>query len=125
MPQFVVSQARGTVVVEGLRIYARIGVADEEKKVGNEYSVDIKLNFPAARAVNNDDLEATINYARVVDIARECLAEPCDLLEHAVGRIFSALSESYSFVDHGCVALYKIQPPIAAQLSRVGFVYEW
>ncbi len=125
MDDIVKPQARGTVKVVGLRLFARHGVADIEQKVGNEFEIDIDLNFPAAKAMNTDNLEQTINYAEVVEIARQCMLEPCKLLEHAVALIFSALTDRFPFVDHGRIALYKLQPPIAGQLSKVGFVYSW
>ena len=117
--------AVGTVIVRGLRMQAYHGVAPQEKIVGNVFEVDAELSFAAAKAMTDDDLNHTVSYAGVVAVIRECMAQPSDLVENVVYRIYKALCESFPEVKHGRVTLYKLHPPIPAELEKTGFSYAW
>jgi len=119
------SDAVGTVIVKGLRLLAYHGIAPQEKVVGNEFEIDIELSFIAAKAMNDDDLTYTVSYAQVVSVIRKCMETPSDLVENVVYRIYKALAESFPAVVHGRVTLYKLHPPIPAELEKVGFSYAW
>lgn len=117
--------AEGTIHIDGLRIFARHGVNPQERVAGNVFEVNVSLKSDAGTAMVNDSLGDTVNYAEIVDLIKNCMAEPSKLLENAVYRIYKAIIESYPAVSHGSISLYKIQPPISAELARVGFTYTW
>lgn len=111
--------------IDGLRIYARHGVNAQERVAGNVFEVNVSLKTDAGTAMMNDSLGDTVNYAEIVDLIKNCMAEPSNLLENAVYRIYRAIAENYPAVSHGSISLYKLQPPISAELARVGFTYRW
>lgn len=114
------------VAVNALRVYAFIGVMEQERRMGNEFLLDITLEAPLEHAMANDDVDATINYAEVVTLAQESLAEPCQLLEHAVWRLHRALTTRWPQITAGTVTLAKLKPPIPhAQLASASFTYAW
>lgn len=114
-----------SIVIEGLRIFARHGVLDQERRVGNDFELDIRLFFDASEAMMSDDVAHTINYARVIDIIKSSMAEPSRLLEHATARIKQNLCAEFPAITSGSIALYKIHPPLSAQLGRTGFILNW
>lgn len=121
----VVEAMEGTIHIDGLRIYAHHGVNPQETVVGNVFEVNLALKIDAEAAMKNDSLGDTVNYAEIVDLVKKCMAEPSLLLENAAYRICHAISDSYPAVRHGSISLYKIQPPISAELARVGFSFDW
>lgn len=116
---------RTYIEIEGLHIRARHGVADVERLAGNDFLLDIRLEYDAAEAMATDSLEASVNYAAVVDIARNVMSEPSRLLEHAVGRLRDAILSRMPGVTAGRIRLSKPKPPISAQLAACSFVVEW
>lgn len=111
----------GNIHIDGLRIYARHGVNPQERVVGNMFEVSLTLKIDAETAMKNDSLDDTVNYAEIVDLVKECMKQPSKLLEHAAYRIYQAIADRYPYVRHGSISLYKIQPPISAELARWAF----
>ena len=69
-----------------------------------------------------EELETLINR---LDLVKECMATPSALLENVAYRIYCAIGERYPAVKHGHISVYKLQPPISAELARVGFSFGW
>lgn len=115
----------GTIHVDGLRCFARHGVLSQERVVGNVFEVSLALKVSAGAAMVGDCLDATVNYAEIVDVVREVMAEPSALLENVAWRIKEALSQRFERIAGGTVCVYKLQPPMSAELSRVGFSFSW
>lgn len=115
----------GTIHIDGLRIYARHGVNPQERTVGNIFEVTLALKIDAEAAMKYDSLGDTVNYAEIVDLVKRVMATPSALLENAAYRIVEAIRESYPAVKHGSISLYKLQPPVSAELARTGFSCDW
>lgn len=115
----------GTIHIDGLRINARHGVNPQERVTGNMFEVNIALKIDAEAAMKNDSLGDTVNYAEIVDLVKKCMNEPSLLLENAAYRIGRSIADNYPAVIHGSISLYKLQPPISAELTRVGFSFDW
>lgn len=112
--------------VSGLKLTAYHGVMPQERKVGNEFTVDITLKVDADKAMLSDDITDTVNYAEVVDIVKIQMAVPSKLLEHAAWRIRKALTDRFgTLIYGGSVSIAKMAPPISAQLHSVSFTTQW
>lgn len=118
-------QPVGTVVVDGLRIFAHHGVFEQERIVGNMFSVDVHLKVDSETAMRGDRLDFAVDYSQIVDLVKREMGVPSRLLENVVFRIVQSLKTTFPSCSGGMVGVYKIQPPISAELERVGFVYSW
>ncbi len=116
---------QSSIVIDGLRIMARHGVLPQETTVGNMFEVSVKLDFDAAGAMRADNFGLTVSYAEVIELIKQEMSVPSKLLENAVRRIWMAITRRYPEVSGGEIALYKLQPPVSAELKRAGFVYRW
>lgn len=114
-----------SVHIDGLRVFARHGVLPQERTVGNTFEVSVRLDFDARDAMVADSLADTVNYAEAVEIIRQEMSRPSRLLENAVYRIHQALIEHFPTITGGHISLYKLQPPIPAEMRRVGFSIDW
>ncbi len=116
----------GKITIDSLNIHARHGVLDQERRVGNEFIVDITLDVPdASVAEYSDALGDTVNYAEVVRIVRDQMQIPSKLLEHVAGRIRRSICERYPMIAGGSVTIKKPAPPIAAQIGYVAYTTSW
>ena len=114
-----------SIIIEGLKIFARHGVLEQERRVGNSFELDIRLDFDASQAMESDMVDHTVNYARVIEIVSNTMAVPSNLLEHAAARIRRDICAEFPAITSGRIALYKIHPPLSAQLARTGFILNW
>lgn len=118
-------QPSGSIEIEGLMIFARHGVLPQERTVGNMFEVSLSLTFPCTYAMRTDRVDLTINYADVIEIIRQEMNFPSKLLENVAYRIYQTLTMRYPQITGGRVAIYKTQPPISAELKKVGFAFSW
>ena len=111
--------------IRGLRVYAYHGVGSQEACVGNMFEVDVDLEMPCPKAVKTDCLIDTVSYAEVVDLIKEQMAVRSELIEHAAGRIHRAITFRCPLVERGSISIWKLCPPISAELAKVGFTLSW
>lgn len=117
---------RVTIEINGLRCYACHGVMEQERIVGNEFEVSVRLVYPAIDAVRDDDLARTVNYAEACDVIKHVMASPSALLENVCGRLKAALMARFPLVESGCVRVAKLCPPIPnVQLDSVAVELSW
>ena len=81
-----------TIELKDVRLYAYHGVLEQERRVGGEYSVSLRVHYNISKAMESDDVNDTLNYALLLDIIKEEMAQPSDLLEHVAGRIGTAIA---------------------------------
>ncbi len=116
-----------SISINGLRLLGRHGVAEQERRVGNEFEINIRLDVPTSnRAMTTDLLDDTINYARVVEIVRDEMSHPSALIEAVAGRIRRRLDAEFpGLIAGGEITIAKLAPPIPVQLSSVSFATRW
>ena len=57
--------------IENIKLWARVGVLDEERKLGQLFSLDIFLWANFEKCTLNDDIEKTIDYSKLVQILKD------------------------------------------------------
>ena len=62
------------ILLRGVRFHAFIGVGEQERCVGNDYILDLRIGYSLANAMESDDVMDTLNYAEVYDLIKECYA---------------------------------------------------
>ena len=96
-----------TVALENLRFRALHGVSPQERAVGNDFIVTVRLRYPFQKAMDADTLADTLNYAEAYDIIKAEMAIPSSLIEHVAGRIRSALLARFPLIEGGMVRVEK------------------
>ena len=77
----------GYIELKGLRFTAKHGVLPQERVVGGEYVVSVRVDCNLEKAVGTDDVKDTLNYAELYQIINKEMQTPSCLLEHVAGRI--------------------------------------
>lgn len=114
-----------SIELKGLRFRANHGVLPQETLVGNDFEVDVRLDFDASRAMLDDDLHATLNYAALADIVSAEMAVTSKLIEHVAGRIRRSLISAFPAATGGRVSVAKLAPPVSRQMQAAVFSTEW
>lgn len=113
------------IEINGLRLYARHGVGEQERIVGNIFEVSLKLDCNLERAMVSDCVTDTVNYAEVIETVKSEMSIPSKLIEHVAVRIRDAVRARFPLVSGGSVRVAKLVPPVPCQLSSVSVTVSW
>lgn len=103
------------IALHQLQFYAFHGCLPQERVVGSDYTVDVRLILPdATTAIEEDDLNGTVNYASVYEVVRKEMEQPSNLLEHVCGRINRHILKTFPLISVVTLTLTKVNPPIGA-----------
>lgn len=108
------------IYLRNVRFHAFHGVLPQEGIVGNDYLVNLVLDYDFSSAMKNDDLQGTLNYAEVYQKVREEMAMPSKLLEHVAGRIAHRLFSDFSEIQKLQLSITKVNPPMGADSDGAG-----
>lgn len=116
-----------TVFIDRLRINAPIGVDAQERVVGNDFEISVRVSCPQAfEAGESDSLALTVNYGEMVEEVRTALRGEMLLVEHAARRIIDRLKARWPEITGGSVTVAKLAPPVAgAQCASMGVTFRW
>lgn len=112
------------VYLKGMNFYAHHGVMPQETKVGNLFTVDLKLKTDISKAAQTDDVAHALNYAEVFRSVDREMSVPSCLLEHIAMRIVRRLFADYPQIEHVALKLSKRNPPMGADLIEAGVEIE-
>lgn len=100
------------VVVRGLRLWAHVGVLEQERRSGQWFELDFSLGCNLAAAAAADALEQSLDYSLAIQaLQRQARTIRCLTLEHWSDQIFSLLEELYGAVPIA-LELRKCQAPV-------------
>ncbi len=108
------------IFLRNVRFHAFHGVLEQESKVGNDYLVNLALEYDFSAAMETDRLDDTISYAEVYEIVRREMMIPSELLEHVVGRIAHSLFVAYPAIRQLQASITKVNPPMGADCDGAG-----
>ena len=108
------------IYLRNVRFHAFHGVLQQEGIVGNDYLVNLVLDYDFSSALKTDDLQGTLNYAEVYQKIREEMAVPSKLLEHVAGRIAHRLFSDFPEIQKLQLSITKVNPPMGADSDGAG-----
>ena len=108
------------IYLRNVRFPAFHGVLPQEGIVGNDYLVNLVLDYDFSSALKTDDLQGTLNYAEVYQKVREEMAVPSKLLEHVAGRIAHRLFSDFPEIQKLQLSITKVNPPMGADSDGAG-----
>ena len=109
-----------SIYIAGLRLFARHGVMPQERLVGAEFSVDVRVQYDISRAMETDDVADTLSYADLCDLVKSEMTVASNLLEHVAGRIARAIVQRWPQVEAVTLRITKLNPPMGADCAGAG-----
>ena len=104
----------GYISLRNVRFHAFHGVLPQERQVGGDFLVTVRVGYPLERAMETDNVDDTLDYAAIYALVKKEMAEPSELLEHVAGRIVKAITASFPKVTSVDLELTKLNPPMGA-----------
>jgi dihydroneopterin aldolase len=107
------------IALTGLRVRGHHGVFDFERADGQDFVVDVELEFDTRAAAASDQLEDTVHYGELAEALAAVIAgEPVNLLETLAARL-ARVCLADARVSAATVTVHKPQAPIALSFSDV------
>ena len=108
------------IFLRNVRFHAFHGVMPQERQVGGDFLLSLRVDYPLAKAMESDDVADTLNYATLFDIAKREMDIPSQLLEHVAGRIVNAVMTAFPTVTSIDLELTKVNPPMGGDSEGAG-----
>ena len=89
---------RSYITLNGLRFYAYHGVLPQERNVGGDYILSLRLGYDISRAMQSDDVSDTLNYAEVYQLVPYRQCDKGKLPSRHIHRLDAEQGEP----SHGC-----------------------
>ena len=106
--------ASNYMTLRNLRFHAYHGVLEQERIVGNDYEVSVRMSYDMRRAIATDDVANALNYAEAYEIIKRVMMQPSRLIERVAWRIAKALLDEFPMARNAEVTLVKLNPPMGA-----------
>ena len=104
----------GYISLRNVRFHAFHGVLPQERQVGGDFLVTVRVGYPLERAMETDRVDDTLDYSALYALVEKEMAESSKLLEHVAGRIVKAVTASFPEVTSVDLELTKLNPPMGA-----------
>ena len=102
------------IILRNVRFHAFHGVMPQERRVGGDFLVNLRVGYPLEKAMQSDEVGDTLNYAVLYEVVQAEMMKPSNLLEHLAGRIADAIVKRFPQVTSIDLELMKQNPPMGA-----------
>lgn len=109
----------GEILLQNIKVYSYHGCLVEEKKIGSDYRVDLKIKADLSTSSLSDKLADTVDYVHLNRIVKEEMAIRSKLLEHVAERIIDRIIKELELVEKVIIKVSKINPPIGGNVEMV------
>jgi dihydroneopterin aldolase len=107
------------IVISGIKVFAYHGCTPQEKERGQDFLIDLELEYDASAAVAADDLEQAVDYDRLASEVHELATrERHDLIETLAARIGEHLIGNTP-ATRALVRVRKPQAPMRCEVEGV------
>ena len=108
------------IFLRDVHFHAYHGVLPQEKTVGSEFIISLRLGYDISQAMRSDNVMETLNYSQVYEVVKQEMMQPSNLLEHVAGRIVHTLCNVFPDITSIDLELTKVNPPMGADGCQAG-----
>ncbi|WP_170827320.1 dihydroneopterin aldolase [Arcticibacter eurypsychrophilus] len=118
------SETIKTISLEGVRFFSFHGFYPEEQILGTPFLVDV-LTEMNSKDDDSDDLNLTVNYGRLFEIAEAEMKVPRRLLEKVASSIINRIKMEFPELNKISVSIKKLALPVKGEMqnARVMLTY--
>ena len=108
--------------IENIELWARVGVLDEERELGQLFILDIFLWADFEECTVNDDIKKTVDYSKIVQILKDQSKKIyCFTIEKYSNDILEIIDQEFKLTKVKII-LTKCNPPITGFDGKVSIV---
>ena len=103
----------GQIRIDNLEVFANHGVLNEENILGQKFIISVEMEVDISKAAMDDDIERSVNYAKVCALVAEFNQNNrFNLIEAAADRLAIEILDRFPLVKSAEVEVKKPNPPI-------------
>lgn len=111
------------IIIEGLKVDTVVGCFNWERQIIQPLMLDLIIHNDLSQATYSDELEDTLNYAQICELAAQVIQEAKPkLIEHAAQLVLECLFTTFPTIESISITIRK--PAIIAQANAVGIRLE-
>ncbi|MCU4366744.1 dihydroneopterin aldolase [Acinetobacter courvalinii] len=111
------------IIIEGLKVDTVVGCFNWERQIIQPLMLDLTIHNDLSQAAHSDELEDTLNYAQICELAAQVIQEAQPkLIEHAAQLVLECLFSTFPSIESITITIRK--PAIIAQANAVGIRLE-
>ena len=108
--------------IKDIKLWARVGVLEEERELGQLFSLDVFLWADFQNCVQNDDIKSTVDYSKLIEILKFQAKEICCFtIEKYSNEILKIIDKEFN-LSRIKIILTKCKPPIIGFDGEVSIV---
>ena len=108
--------------IKDIKLWARVGVLEQERDLGQLFSLDVSLWSDFENCTQNDDIRSTVDYSKLVKILKYQSKKICCLtIEKYSNEILKIIDEEFQ-LSRIKIILTKCKPPITGFDGEVSIV---
>lgn len=108
------------IIIKNLRIFAYHGVHIFEKKIGQNFYIDILVNIDKLSGFVTDKLDDTVSYSQIIKVIRNTVTgQKYNLIEKLAEVICEKLFLSFSNINNLEITVKKPDAPIKEDFEYV------
>ena len=111
-----------TIELNSIRFFAEHGMYEEEKRVGNEFEVDVSIACESPKELVTS-IEQTVDYTEVYRILQEEFAKRQFFIETVAKKVADKLKHQFPEIETVKISIRKLNPPITNFSGSVGITY--
>jgi dihydroneopterin aldolase len=109
----------GEISLNNIRVYSNHGCLAEEKIIGSEYRIDLKILTDITLAAKSDNLKDAVDYVKLQDMVIEEVKQRSALLETVANRLADRILLEITAITKIDLCLSKMNPPINGEADSV------
>jgi 7,8-dihydroneopterin aldolase/epimerase/oxygenase len=111
---------QGKIEIAGLVLFAKHGVNEAEKLLGQRFILDIEIDVELATAAKSDSITDTVDYGEVVAVAEAAFRDKhFYLIEASAAHVAEAILAHFSRANAVTVKVHKPSAPVPAVIDHV------
>ena len=108
--------------IKDIKIWARVGLLEQERELGQLFSLDIFLWADFEKCTQNDDINSTVDYSKLVEkLKNHSKKISCFTIEKYSNEILKTIYEEFE-LSRIKIILTKCKPPIIGFDGEVSIV---
>lgn len=112
------------ITLRQMEFRAYHGCYDLEQKVGNRFTVDLKITTELGEVAAEDRVELAVNYLEVYEVVREVMTHTQRTIERVAMNIIEAVKGRFPQILEVECTVAKLAPPLGGKLHSVSVTLE-
>ena len=108
--------------VEDIKLWARVGVLDEERELGQLFILDVFLWTDFQKCTANDDIKKTVDYSKLVEILKDQSKKIYFFTIEKYSKAILEIIDQEFKLSKIKIILTKCNPPITGFDGKVSIV---